>query len=62
MLLEHLTRAAADRTFCTAGSNKPMRIAMMAITTSNSMRVNAGREYFGCMVRLRYDGTTVRLV
>ena len=31
-------------TFCTAGSSSPMRIAMMAITTSSSMRVKAGRD------------------
>jgi len=34
-------RAAAARTFCTAGSNMPIRIAMIAITTRSSMRVNA---------------------
>src|SRR5437588_6428250 len=34
-------RAAASRTFCTAGSTSPIRIAMMAITTSNSINVNA---------------------
>src|SRR5215213_5414171 len=36
-------RAAASRTFWTAGSKRPMRIAMMAMTTSNSIRVNARR-------------------
>src|SRR5579859_950595 len=36
-------RAAASRTFCTAGSKRPMRMAMMAITTSNSIRVKAVR-------------------
>jgi len=35
-------RAAASRTFCTAGSNRPMRMAMTAITTSNSIRVKPG--------------------
>src|SRR5262249_54490876 len=35
--------AAAERTFCTAGSSRPMRIAMIAITTSNSISVNASR-------------------
>src|SRR5262245_56305985 len=29
-LLEHLARAAAARTFCTAGSKRPIRMAMMA--------------------------------
>src|SRR5579885_2620043 len=44
MLLEHLARAAASRTFWTAGTSRPIRIAMMAITTSSSISVNAGRE------------------
>src|SRR5262249_45251276 len=42
-LLAQVTRAAASRTFCTAGSNSPMRIAMMAMTTSNSISVKAER-------------------
>src|SRR4051812_49379998 len=32
-------RAAASRTFCTAGSSRPMRMAMMAMTTSSSISV-----------------------
>src|SRR5262249_10447703 len=36
--------AAASRTFCTAGSSRPIRTAMMAITTSSSMRVKARRR------------------
>jgi hypothetical protein len=36
-------RAAASRTFCTAGTSSAIRIAMIAITTSNSISVNAGR-------------------
>src|SRR5262249_31388372 len=43
-LLAHWARAAASRTFCTAGTSKPMRMAMMAMTTSNSISVNARRE------------------
>ena len=40
-------RAAASRTFCTAGSSSPMRMAMMAITTSSSISVNPlGRFWF----------------
>src|SRR5262245_31202684 len=39
-LFWQVRRAAASRTFWTAGSRRPMRIAMIAITTSNSMRVN----------------------
>src|SRR5205085_11054497 len=38
-LLEHFIRAAASRTFWTAGSSSPIRIAMIAITTNNSIRV-----------------------
>src|SRR5262245_41241179 len=39
-LFWHCARAAASRTFCTAGTNRPMRMAMIAITTSNSINVN----------------------
>ena len=34
-------REAAARSFWTAGSNRPMRTAIMAITTSSSISVNA---------------------
>src|SRR5262245_60075279 len=44
-LLEHFIRAAASRTFCTAGRSRPMRIAMMAITTRRSISVNHGRRH-----------------
>ena len=43
-LFWHCVRAAASRTFCTAGTNKPIRMAMMAITTSNSISVKATRR------------------
>src|SRR5262249_47180605 len=43
-LLEHCMRLAASRTFWTAGNSSPMRIAMMAMTTSSSIRVNPGRR------------------
>src|SRR5262245_2653458 len=36
-------RLAASRTFWTAGSKRPMRLAMIAITTSNSISVNPRR-------------------
>src|SRR5262245_61175636 len=36
-------RPAASRTFCTAGRRRPIRMAIIAITTSSSMRVNARR-------------------
>ena len=37
-------RAAASRTFCTAGNSNPIRMAMMAITTSSSISVKASRR------------------
>src|SRR5687768_12383900 len=43
-LFWHWARAAASRTFWTAGNSSPIRMAMMAMTTSNSISVNAGRE------------------
>src|SRR4051812_34783190 len=43
-LFWHFMREAASRTFWTAGRRRPMRMAMMAITTSNSMRVKARRN------------------
>src|SRR5881275_1280603 len=46
-LLEHLARAAASRTFCTAGSSSPIRMAMIAITTNSSINVNAERRCRG---------------
>src|SRR5262245_5381390 len=38
------SRAAASRTFCTAGKSRPMRMAIIAITTSSSISVKAGRR------------------
>ena len=38
-LLASEMRAAASRTFCTAGSNRPIRMAMIAITTNSSISV-----------------------
>src|SRR5262249_14602614 len=40
----HWTRSAASRTACTAGRSRPIRTAMMAMTTSSSMSVNAPRS------------------
>src|SRR5262245_25812829 len=37
-------RLAASRTFWTAGRMRPMSTAMMAMTTNNSINVNAGRR------------------
>src|SRR5215212_1659395 len=39
MLLAHFVRAAASRTFWTAGTRSPIRIAIIAITTSSSISV-----------------------
>src|SRR3954469_26023830 len=50
MLLAHFVRAAASRTFCTAGRSSPIRMAMIAITTSSSISVNprrGGRDRVG---------------
>src|SRR5262245_57789762 len=51
-LLAHCTRAEASRTFCTAGKSKPIRMAMMAITTSSSINVKPRRWDFHFMVKL----------
>src|SRR5262245_26533401 len=40
-------RAAASRTFWTAGRRSPMRMAIIAITTSSSIKVNPWRRYMG---------------
>src|SRR5262245_38763540 len=43
-LFWQLMRAAASRTFCTAGRRRPIRMAIIAMTTSNSISVNADRS------------------
>ena len=43
-LFWHWARAAASRTFWTAGSSKPMRVAMMAMTTRSSISVKARKR------------------
>src|SRR4051794_21892055 len=48
-LFEHWMRAAASRTFCTAGTKSAIRMAMIAITTSSSISVNADRLALGDM-------------
>src|ERR1700732_2902014 len=40
-LFWHFMRAAASRTFCTAGKSRPIRMAMIAMTTKSSMSVKA---------------------
>src|SRR5476651_2643091 len=48
MLLTHCVRAAAARTFCTAGTRSAIKIAMIAITTNSSINVKpAERERDG---------------
>src|SRR5262249_25204295 len=42
-LLVQAIRLAASRTRCTAGISRPIRTAMMAMTTSSSRSVKAGR-------------------
>src|SRR5205823_4147267 len=48
-LLMHCDRRAASRAACTAGSRSAIRTAMIAITTSSSIRVKPrrGRGYMG---------------
>src|SRR6516225_7972959 len=43
-LLADCVRAAASRTFCTAGNRRPIRMAMMAITTNSSINVKPRRR------------------
>ena len=54
-LLTHWARRAASRAACTAGSRRPIRTAMIAITTSNSIKVNAerGRNLMRIPFRMR---------
>ena len=44
MLFVHWARRAASRAACTAGSSRAIRTAMIAITTSNSIKVKARRD------------------
>src|SRR4051812_29695395 len=43
MLLTHCALRAASRAACTAGNSRAIRTAMIAITTSNSIRVKPRR-------------------
>src|SRR4051812_35217846 len=45
-LLVHWDRRAASRAAWTAGNRRAIKTAMMAMTTSSSMSVNAGRGPF----------------
>src|SRR5262245_46061715 len=64
-LFMHFARAAASRTFCTAGNRSPTRIAIIAITTRSSMSVKArgiapvrccGGEDAGCLLGMALLG------
>jgi hypothetical protein len=41
----HCVRAAAARAFCTAGTSSAIKMAMIAITTSTSINVNARLDW-----------------
>jgi hypothetical protein len=51
-LFWHFDRDAASRTFCTAGNNSPIKIAMIAITTNSSISVNADRRIPDALPRM----------
>src|SRR6476660_2722825 len=59
MLFWQLDLAAASRTFCTAGKSRPIRIAMIAITTSSSISVNADRRIKRVAIDPSPDNVTV---
>ena len=44
----HEMLCALALAFDSAGNSRPARIAMIAMTTSNSMRVNASAAFFSC--------------
>src|SRR6516225_6200260 len=48
-LFEQDIRLAASRTLCTAGRSSPTKTAIIAITTSNSISVNALRLCMKCL-------------
>src|SRR5260370_13723310 len=58
-LLEHCVRAAASRTFCTAGNRSPIKMAIMAMTTSSSISVKP-RLRDRVMGRLRLNENGLR--
>src|SRR5262249_13425960 len=51
---------AASRIFCTAGSSRPIRMAMIAITTNSSIRVKPRRFMRASSGRRRAAGVTKR--
>src|SRR5262249_53282099 len=53
-------RAAASRTFCTAGKSRPIRMAMMAITTSSSISVKPRLRRAGRVNDMTYSPSVIR--
>src|ERR1051326_6918831 len=62
MLLAQRVRAAASRIFCTAGSSRPIRRAMIAMTTSNSTSVNPRRGDMAIPSRSRLPCCSLRIL
>src|ERR1700740_2484460 len=54
-LLMHWDRRAASRAACTAGNNSAISTAMIAMTTSSSMSVNARRRGTIALLRVEPD-------
>src|SRR5581483_8411007 len=50
-LFMEAVRCPASRTFCTAGMSRPIRIAMIAITTSSSISVKPVRAFRWRIIR-----------
>jgi hypothetical protein len=62
MLLLHDIRLAASRAACTAGNSNPTRMPIIAITTSNSTKVNPRRNpLFLAMQLLQFSQTCIRI-
>src|SRR5438552_1145739 len=52
-------RAAASRTFCTAGRSRPIKMAMIAITTSNSISVKPAFRLVWTILMIAISVTSV---
>src|SRR5947207_562848 len=60
-LFWHLVRDAASRTFWTAGTSRPIRTAIMAMTTSSSISVKPRRARMVLASSPGSNGTTLQL-